>query len=671
MKKFSTLIYLLIIAALIIPLSGCGGSSSSDDDQQTQSSQGNLMIVTSRLLKRNSSYKLYRGNKFSLKINGQDFNGKYYAAPISTGNSVTMNLEFAEPLSGDMPFMITEASNDNVVFYYNPNGNGTSDTTTASSNVMRWGGSTNQLSYSGLTIQGSAIDIDTSDAVDIVLDGSTSTATVNGATVPVHNYVWHSDPNHRDEYYTYGVDGSQEYSEDDISSYITNVEGVYINRDIRYLTNNLEFTAQVKNDEETEYAAYYADSVAEEVAAELGSGFEGPYIFATLPAQMGMAGQPGGTPPAHNARAAVSNSDITAFSTMTHSAEEAYENPVLHITASGTYRLSGTWNGQIWVEVGSEELDQVALILDGVNVTCTVAPALVFKEVYECGPTSNVVSFDVAEHMHSENGTNAGAIIVIADGSTNSFTGSNVYRMLKAEKKKDSVTKIDGSDVSQQKKRIKIDGAFYSYQSMLIAAENDNGGGVLNVTSTNYEGMGTEMHLLIDSGTINITAEDDGINVNEDDTSVFAMTGGNLTIVSKNGDGIDSNGWIVITGGTLDITAAQDSDTLDAQAEGPLDSNLGVYMSESAKANYTHRAYSGNSTPTQPTTGDNQDTTQTPTTTTTTREALTLNDSQGNTVMMIRYINPAQDTENSDRNIDSSGNVFTLSHRVNNFSGVK
>jgi hypothetical protein len=240
--------------------------------------------------------------------------------------------------------------------------------------------------------------------------------------------------------------------------------------------------------------------------------------------------------------------------------------------------------------------------------------------------------------------------------------------MLKAEKKKDSVTKIDGSDVSQQKKRCKIDGAFYSFQSMVIGAENEDGNGVLNITSTTYEGMGTEMHLLIDDGTITVTAEDDGINVNEDDTSVFTMNGGNLTITSKKGDGIDSNGYIVINGGSLDITAAQDSSTLDAQAEGPLDSNLGVYMSDSVS--YTHRAYSGNSTPPQPTTDDNQPTDGTPTTTTTI-EPFTVTNSRGNTIMAVRYSNPAQDTETSDRGIAESGSVFTLSHTVNNFSGVK
>ncbi|MBQ7153998.1 MAG: carbohydrate-binding domain-containing protein [Synergistaceae bacterium] len=667
MKKFAAIFYLLAFAALILPLSGCGGGSSGGGgESQTQTAQDRLMVITSSLLKQNSSYKLYRGRNVSARFNDNS-SPTYYVAPGTSGQNVTINLEFANDLGDDQPFMIT-TDEDSVVFFYNPSGSGQTDTTTPSNEVTRWGGSTNQLSYSGLTVSTSAIDVDTSEELVITLSGST--ATVNGSAVPNHNYVWHADPDHRDEYYTLGLDGTQEYSESDLSNYIQNVEGVYINRDIRYMPNTLSFTGQVKDDNETEYAAYYSDSVAAEVAAELGTGFEGPYIFATLPGSMGMGGGPGGggNPPQRNARSAVSNSDIAAFSTMTHSAEDAYNNPVLHITGSGVYRLKGTWNGQIWIEVGSEEDDQVALILDGVTVTCSVAPALVFKEVYECGPEDNVVSFDVAGNLHSRNGTNAGAIVVIADGTTNNFTGANVYRMLKAEKKKDSVTTIDGSDVSQQKKRCKMDGAFYSFQSMVIGAENENGNGVLNITSTTYEGLDTEMHLLIDDGIVTVTAEDDGINVNEDDTSVFTMNGGSLTITTPNGDGIDSNGYIVINGGTLDITAAQDSNSLDAQAEGPLDSNLGVYMSDSV--NYTHRAYSGGNSNTAP--QDNQNGTNTnDNVTTTTREPFTVTNSQGNAVMTVSYSNPVSDTDTSDRGIDESSSVFTLTHRVNSFSGVK
>ena len=713
MKKFHTLIYILLLAALVLPLSGCGGSS---DNSSGSSATDKLMVVASPVLQKGESYRLYRGNRVSvLTLDSLDYNPTYYVAPIASSDTVTMNLQFDNVLSQDQPFAIEhqdENGNRNIVFYYNPNGNGQTDLTTEYGDVFLNNGSTQRLRYNSLTLSASSLSaasIDLSDSdEEVVIVLNEDTATVDGAAVPALNYVWHADPDHRDEYYTQGIDGSTEYTEDEMLANVSPVKGVYINHDIRYMPNTLNFTGTAKNDEETEYAAYYSDSVAAELAAELGDGFEGPYIFATLPQSagtpggQGMPGDMGGqngqfsdprmrpTDPAAIVYGAVSNSDIAAFSTMTHSAEDAFNNPVLHITEPGTYRLRGTWNGQIWIEAGETEDDKVALILDGVTVTCTVAPALVFKEVYECGPSDEDTVAANWRTLGSQLIEDAGALVVIADGSTNNFTGANVYRMLKAQKKKDSVTTIDGSDVSQQKKRCKMDGAFYSFMSMVIGADNNASTGVLNITSTTYEGLNTEMHLTVDSGIINITAEDDGINVNEDNVSVFTMDGGTLTIVAKNGDGIDSNGYAVFNNGTLDITAVQDSDKVPAEADGPIDVIEGgdVYMSDSVT--YTHRAYSGSSN-TQPDSGNtstdtgntstdtgntdsgNTSTDTGSTTTTTTKTPISITDPDDSTkvLMSITYSGAKIDTETTDRGIAVSGDVFTLTHTVNDFAGVK
>ena len=710
MRKFSKLIYCLVMAALVLSLSGCGGSGG--DDQSGTSAGDKLMVITSPVLQQGESYRLYRGNNVEVStLTSDDYNPTYYVAPIAANNTVTLNLVFTDSISEDKPFAVEHDDGDgnkDIVFYYNPGGNGQTDIETEYGEVFLRRGSTQKLSYSGLSVTGAsfmptAVDIDTSDEVIITLDASNEEADVDGTKITPYNYVWHADQNHADEYYTLG-EGTTEFTESAMLENVNKVKGVYINRDIRYMSDTITFTGTAVKDNETEYVAYYADSVTAAAAEKYGTGYEGPYIFATLPQSAGGPGGMGGQPgqrgpvgqdrqagqfaapgmnpnnPPSNVRGAVSNSDITAFTTMTHSAEEAYNNPVLHITESGTYRLKGTWNGQIWVEVGEEEDDKVALILDGVTVTCGVAPALVFKEVYECGPEDEdeVVSFDVADNLHSESGTNAGAIVVIADGSTNNFTGANVYRILKAEPKK-SASAVNGQDISQQKKRYKMDGAFYSFMSMVIGAENNPGTGTLNITSTTYEGLDAEMHMLIDSGTINVTAEDDGVNVNEDNVSVFTMNGGNLTIIAKNGDGIDSNGYIVINDGKLDITAAQDSNQDDAQAEGPIDSDLGVYISDTARANYTHRAYSGDSTQpgsenaqpesgnTQPESGNTQpESDSTPAVTA--RTPISITDDTGSVIMSITYPVTGIDTSG---HVASSGDVFTLTHTVNSFSGVK
>ena len=372
---------------------------------------------------------------------------------------------------------------------------------------------------------------------------------------------------------------------------------------------------------------------------------------------------------------AVASTDIEAFSTMTHSAEDAYNNPVLHIREAGIYRLKGTWHGQIWIDPGDDE--QVALILDGVTVSCDVAPALVFRSGNECGPTE---SDEVAESwrtLGTENVLNdAGAVVIIAGGTVNNFTGTNVYRMLNAEKKKDSVTAIDGTDVSQQSKRYKMDAAFYSFVSMLIGTDDEDNPGTLNITSTNYEGLGSDVHLTFESGIMKVTATDDGINTSEDDVSVFTMDGGSLTVISSNGDGIDSNGWIVINAGSLDITAAQDSSQLNAQADGPIDASQEVYMSDTVA--YTHRAYSGESVNDTPATNtdsgdDTSGDTSTEgdnTSTETVKSPIEITNEEGNVVLSIRYTDPSKDTEGS-RSLQNASDVFELQHKVNSFAGIR
>lgn len=238
-----------------------------------------------------------------------------------------------------------------------------------------------------------------------------------------------------------------------------------------------------------------------------------------------------------------------------HSAEEAAKHTVVNITKPGTYRLSGKLSyGQIFVNVGKEETDKVTLILDNVDINCTVAPAVLFKEVYECD--ANATAETASSKVDT---TNAGAHVIIADDSTNNITGSHVAKIYK--------------DTTQQKKRYKYDGAFYSCMSMNIDGET-KGNGVLNIHADN-EGLDSELHLTINGGHINIQSADDGINVNEDGISVFTMNDGYLSIYAGNGaegDGIDSNGWNVINGGTVLSLAHPKS------PDGGIDSDMGTFI---------------------------------------------------------------------------------------------
>lgn len=228
-----------------------------------------------------------------------------------------------------------------------------------------------------------------------------------------------------------------------------------------------------------------------------------------------------------------------------HSQEEADAHTVVHITQPGTYTLSGTLSaGQIAVDLGDgaeEDPEAVmTIVLDGVDITCTVAPAIIFYRVYECG------SADMETATQTVDTSAAGANVVIADGTA----------------------------VEEAKKLHKYDGALYSKMSMNVSG-GEAGTSTLEIVADN-EGLDSELHLTINSGNIHILAGNDGINTNEDGVSVTTINGGTLRIEvtgeTGEGDGIDSNGWLVINGGTVIAAACSDS------ADSGLDSDNGIYI---------------------------------------------------------------------------------------------
>lgn len=417
---------------------------------------------------------------------------------------------------------------------------------------------------------GGGTTVDVSNAVTIILN-SDGTATSAGASVPSYDWTWHADIT-EDHWAGSNTDYNEKYSPAEYYTGTVPSGNLYIAHDIVYLPDTLKssFTGTAKNDNETVYTCNYMDSV---IAGSI-TATKKKYsdvttmtncIFAALDKN-----------PASDSSAAK----------MLHSASDAYNNPVLHIKGAGTYILQGTWNGQIWFEGEDEDSDKVQVILNGVTVTCGVGPAIIFTDFYECD-TAQSGNYDVSSYM-----ANAGVKVYLSDGTTNTFTGANLPRILKIQPKYDNddttpTTTIDGSDVDQQKKRYKWDGAFHSRVSMAINGGNydgtkSSGTGILKVVSTTCEGLNSEMHLVIDGGAISVTAPDDAINVNEDNISVFRMNAGTLSVTSTtNGDGIDSNGWIGLEGG---------SGTIKSQAGGAekdLDAVLGIYDNTSGAFTYS------------------------------------------------------------------------------------
>lgn len=249
-----------------------------------------------------------------------------------------------------------------------------------------------------------------------------------------------------------------------------------------------------------------------------------------------------------------------------HSEEEAALHTAVKITKEGTYRISGKLSyGQISVDLGKDRRTDptavVNLILDNVDINCTIAPAVIFYNVYESDQAWTAYDngeTDKYTPSATQDTKDAGANVILADSSVNNISGSHVARIYK--------------DNDQKKKKYKYDGAFYSVQSMNVNGEK-LGTGVLNLVA-DKEGMDTEMHLTINGGKINIQSQDDGINTNEDGVSVTTINGGNLHVVAglgAEGDGIDSNGYLVINGGVVISLAKPVSDS-------GLDSDSGSFI---------------------------------------------------------------------------------------------
>lgn len=251
-----------------------------------------------------------------------------------------------------------------------------------------------------------------------------------------------------------------------------------------------------------------------------------------------------------------------------HSQAEADKHTVVHITKPGQYVLSGNLSaGQVAVDLGEDAEEDpdavVTLVLNDVDITCTVAPAIIFYNVYECGAA------DEETATKDVDTSKAGANVIIADGTENNINGSYVARIYKSVELNE-----EGTEVVDSKKLHKYDAAFYSKKTMNVNG-GEIGDGVLNITAEN-EGLDSELHLTINGGVINIESGNDGINTNEDNVSVTTINGGKLNILvngsTGEGDGIDSNGWLVINGGEVSCQACSFS------GDAGIDSDLGIYI---------------------------------------------------------------------------------------------
>lgn len=186
---------------------------------------------------------------------------------------------------------------------------------------------------------------------------------------------------------------------------------------------------------------------------------------------------------------------------------------VITISEAGTYRISGTLtDGQIIVN--TEDETAVKLIFNGVNISCSnSAPVYIHKA--------------------------RKVIIFLSEGTQNYLSDGSTYIL------------TDGEPGA----------ALFSNAYLAISGE-----GALNVTANYRDAISSDDELIINSGTISVTAADDGLRGKD----YLYIRNGNITVSSK-GDGLVSDnssdpamGFIEIDTGVFRITTT-DGDAISAQ----------------------------------------------------------------------------------------------------------
>ena len=198
------------------------------------------------------------------------------------------------------------------------------------------------------------------------------------------------------------------------------------------------------------------------------------------------------------------------------------------ITKEGVYILSGTYSGQIIVNVA--DTAKVQLVLDGVTITNESSAAIYVKEADK-------------------------VFVTLKDGTTSTLTTSGTF-VATDDNNVDGVIFSKGDLTINGSGSLKISSTAHG-----IVGKDDVvvTGGNIDITSTK-KGISGKDSVRIADGTINITTGTDGIHSeNSDDTSkgFVYIEGGTITINAAD-DGIHAGTNLDIVGGKIDITQSNE-----------------------------------------------------------------------------------------------------------------
>lgn len=214
----------------------------------------------------------------------------------------------------------------------------------------------------------------------------------------------------------------------------------------------------------------------------------------------------------------LSDEQITA-----DSSQVAISDNVVTITQSGTYVLTGTLSdGRIVVDADKDA--EVELVLNGVELTCEAyAPIKIVK----AGTTT----------------------ITLADDSENTLSDGAEYELEDEDDNTDAVIFSKDDLVLQGEGTLYVNGA---YKHGIVCKDNLEIRDGTYIIEAKEDGVNANDALTVNGGIFHISAGDDGMHVDE----VFTINNGEIT-VTESYEGLEGH-QVIINDGTIVITASDD-----------------------------------------------------------------------------------------------------------------
>lgn len=217
------------------------------------------------------------------------------------------------------------------------------------------------------------------------------------------------------------------------------------------------------------------------------------------------------------------------------------------ITNAGYYYVAGTAHN-FTVKVETEKEEKVHIALENASITNDDFPVIYIKSAEKCViDVAGTNQLEVTSAYRADGDINTDAVIFSKEDLKLKGNGAL------------TITSSYGNGITS-KDDLEITGGTYQIQAAKHGLEANDSihieDGSLQIDAK--EGM-EATYVVIDGGTIQIEASDDGINATKKSDKydvLIEVNGGNITIVAGPGDtdGLDSNGNIIVNGGTIDVS---------------------------------------------------------------------------------------------------------------------